>query len=180
MKIYFTGAHSTGKTTLARYVSETYKLPMITESARIILSERELNVDSLRSDINSVDSYQTEVFHRQITEENKHTSFVSDRSLLDNIAYSAQHSRVAANLVSETKFKHYLESLKDNKVIIFFVRPSIATLKSDGVREQITWDGIISIDAMIKLLLKLYSIRYFQINTDNMQERINFIDNIIK
>src|SRR5574337_290016 len=88
MKIYFVGSHSTGKTTCARYVSEQYKLPMITEVARAVLSEKELHLDSLRYDMNLVDDYQTQIFERQLTEEQKYKSFVSDRSF-DCLAYGS-------------------------------------------------------------------------------------------
>jgi hypothetical protein len=179
MKVYFTGAHSVGKTTLARYVSEKHKLPMVTEVARAVLAEKELQLDSLRVDLNVADSYQSEVFYRQIAEEKKCADFVADRSAIDALTYSAQHTRVIAKLVADTMFKDYVESLKDHNSIIFYVRPSKATLKNDGVREQLTWDGIVSIDAMVKLLLELFSIRYFQINTDNMQERIKFVDAVL-
>ena len=33
MRIYFVGSHATGKTTLCRFVSRRYGLPMITEVA---------------------------------------------------------------------------------------------------------------------------------------------------
>jgi len=179
MKIYFSGSHAVGKSTLARYVSEKYKLPMITETARAVLSERELQIDSLRSNIHLVNSYQTEVFYRQIEEEKKHESFVSDRSLIDCLAYSAQHSEVAAQLSADPIFKTYLESLNKPDVLMFFVRASKATLRHDGVREQLNWDGVVAIDAIVKFLLEVYGVRYFQISTDSMQERTKFIDNII-
>jgi adenylate kinase family enzyme len=38
MRIYFVGAHATGKTTMTRYVSRRYGLPMITEVARAVLA----------------------------------------------------------------------------------------------------------------------------------------------
>lgn len=177
MKIYYIGAHSSGKSTLARYTSEKYKLPILTECARMVLSERELNVDSLRSDIEIVNSYQTEVFNRQLLEESKLTNFVADRSLLDSIAYSAQHSTITNQLINKPEFEQYVNNLKD--ATIFFVRPSKATLKSDGVREQLNWDAVVSIDAMLKLLLEMFSIKYFQINTDNMQERIRQVDSML-
>lgn len=179
MKIYYIGSHSAGKSTLARYTSEKHNLPILTECARMVLSERELNVDSLRSDIAIVNSYQNEVFNRQILEEQKHISFVADRSLLDCIAYSAQHSIIVNQLINKPEFEQYINSLKDSKNVIFFVRPSTATLKNDGVREQLNWDAVISIDAMLKLLLEMFSIRYFQINTDSMQERIRLVDGVL-
>lgn len=177
MRVYFVGSHSSGKTTLARYVSEKYKLPLLTEVARKIVAERELQIDNLRSDIDLVDSYQTEVFYRQIEEEKKLDSFVGDRSLLDCLSYSFQHSRVGEVLATEPMLKLYLERLKHD--VVFFVRPTKSTLKSDGVREETNWDQIVSIDAMIKLLLGMYSIPYFQIDTSSAQERIKQIDNIL-
>jgi nicotinamide riboside kinase len=178
MKVYFIGAHSTGKTTLARYVAEKYDLPFLNEVARTVLAEKELQLDSLRTNLDIVDSYQTEVFYRQIEEEKKHGSFVSDRSF-DNLAYSAQHSRVSHQLVADPIFKTYVESLNKPDVLLFFVRASKATLKNDGVREHLSWDGVVAIDAMIKFLLEINGVRYFQISTDSMQERTRFIDNII-
>lgn len=179
MKIYYTGAHSVGKSTLARYTSKQYNLPMLGEAARKVLSDRELNIDALRSDIDIVNSYQLDIFNRQLIEEQKHKSFISDRSLLDCIAYSSQHTTIVSELFSNKELHSYIQSLKSKNVIIFFIRPSKATLKDDGIREQLNWDGVIAIDAMIKLLLEMYSIRYFTINTDSMQERIRIVNNTI-
>lgn len=179
MKIYYTGAHASGKSTLARYTSQKYNLPMLTEAARMVLSEWELNVDSLRSDIAVVDAYQSAVFDRQLVEEAKLASFVADRSLIDSIAYAAQHSTITNQLVNKSEFHKYIEAMCKPNTMVFFVRPSIATMKADGVREQLNWDAVITIDAMLKLLLEMYSIRYHQINTSNMQERIRIVDSII-
>jgi len=178
MKVYLTGSHSSGKSSLAKYISEKYKLNFISECARKILSEKELQVDSLRSNIDIVDDYQSEVFHRQLLEESKHTSFVSDRSAIDCLAYSSQHTRIFSKLINSLEFKNYLPTLQDKNSIIFFVRPCKATLKSDGVRETINWDAITAIDAQIKLLYEMFNIRYFQINTESIQERIKLITSV--
>lgn len=178
MKIYFIGAHSTGKTTCARYVSETYAVPMITEVARMILSEKELHLDALRTNLDVVDDYQSNIFYRQLKEEKKHQNFVSDRSF-DCLAYAAQHSRTLPNLINSPEMTEYLASLKSSDTVIFFVRPSKATLKDDGVRESLTWDGVVQIDAMVKFMLEMWNLPYFQINIDNMQERVKFIDSVL-
>jgi nicotinamide riboside kinase len=179
MKIYLCGAHSCGKTTVAKYVSDKYKLPMITEVARTILSEKEWQVDTLRYDLTMADTYQKEIFYRQIEEEKKYPAFVSDRSALDALTYSAQHTRVFSELMSSHALHPYLDGLRAPDSILFFVRPSKATLKADGVREAINWDSIVAIDAMVKLLLQMWNLRYFQISTDNMQERARLVDNIL-
>lgn len=178
MRIYFIGAHSCGKSTLTRYFSEKYQLPMIPEVARAILAEKDLQIELLRTDISLVNSYQKDVFYRQILEEKKYTNFISDRSF-DNLAYNIQHATNFIELISSNELKEYIESLKKSDVRIFFIRPSKATLKNDGVRESVVWDGIISIDAIIKTLLQMFQLKHFQINTDNMQERIQFIDAIL-
>lgn len=178
MRVYFVGSHSTGKTTLARYVSQTYNIPMITEVARAVLSEKELHLDSLRTDLNLVDDYQTTIFYRQIAEESKHSSYVSDRSF-DCLAYAAQHSRILPKLLASDELKAYLPILRLPDSFIFFVRPSRVTLKADGVRESLTWDGVVAIDAQIKFMLHMWELPYFPIHVDNMQERVQLVDSVL-
>lgn len=177
MKIYIIGSHSLGKSTLARYISKKYDLPMICEVARQILSEQELQLDSLRANLDVVDDYQTKIFYRQIEQENKYQNFVSDRGF-DCLAYAAQYSRILPKLLNSPELQEYLTVLKDKNSFIFFVRPSKSTLHQDGVREILNWDNIISIDAMIKLLLEMFELKYFNINTDNIQERIRLIETV--
>lgn len=178
MRVYFVGAHSTGKTTCARYVSEKYKLPMITEVARAVLSEKELHLDSLRYNLDLVDDYQEAIFNRQLQEERKHPSFVSDRSF-DCLAYAAQHTRILHLFIDAPDLRAYLDNLREPDSFIFFVRPSRATLKADGVRESLTWDGVVAIDAMIKFMLMQWNLSHFQINMDNMQERVQLINSVL-
>lgn len=182
MKVYFVGSHSTGKTTCARYVSEKYKLPMITEVARMVLSEKELHLDSLRTNLDVVDDYQKQIFFRQLEQEevqrNLSGNWVSDRSF-DCLSYAAQHSRILPELLSSPELTKYLEYLREPDSFIFFVRASKATLKDDGVREAINWDGVVAIDSMVKFMLEMWQLRYFQINIDNMQERVKLIDSVL-
>lgn len=179
MRVYFTGCHGSGKTTCARYVAEKYQLPLVTEVARMVLSEKELQVDTLRHNIDLVDNYQTEVFKRQLFEETKYTNFVSDRSAIDTLAYSGQHTRILPKLFNSDDLKKYVALLKSNDSIIFFVRSSTITLRADGVREQPTLDGALAIDAQIKILHEIFDLRYFQISTSSMQERVKLIDAVL-
>src|ERR1019366_2050241 len=148
MRIYFTGSHCSGKSTLSRYVAAKYNLSRISEVARSVLSERETNLNSLRSNIDLVNSYQSDVFYRQIEEEKKHTDFVSDRSLFDSLAYSAEHSTILHNLVESQELKDYLIQFGavSNKPIVFFVRPFNTKVNAeDGVRENTHRDGVMTI-----------------------------------
>lgn len=179
MRVYFVGAHSTGKTTLCRYVSERYNLPMLPELARMVLAEQELNINTLRVDLDQVDDYQNTVVMRQFEEEKKHKSFVSDRSF-DGLAYVAQHSRILNKLMKLPELASYVDTLRQPDALLFFVRPSTTTMKQDGVRETLNWEGIVQIDSMVKFLLEMHDLNYFQMNMDSMQERIRFVDSIIK
>ena len=179
MKVYVSGAHSSGKSTIARYISKQYNLPFLPETARTILNERELQIDQLRCDLDIVDDYQRAVFDRQISEEKKHQEFCADRSILDILCYSGSHSRILPELLQRPELTEAISILKEPGSILFFVRCSEATLVSDGVREKLDYPGVVAIDAMIKLLLEMYQIRYFAINTTNMRERIKIVDNVL-
>jgi predicted ATPase len=179
MKIYCSGSHSVGKSTICRYISQKYNLPIINETARQILAENELNINTLRCDLDIADKYQKDVFNRQLLEEQKHASFVSDRSLIDILAYTGSHARILPELLKQPELRLYIDSLKLPDTILFFVRPSKATLHQDGTREILNFDGIVAIDAMIKLFLEMFEIRYFEINTDSMQSRCKLIDNVL-
>src|SRR5881392_1339435 len=99
MRVYFVGSHATGKTTMCRYVSRRYGLPMITEVARAVLAEMETSLDVLRTDIDLVAEYQKSVFERQIAVEKLHQGgFVSDRAFC-NLAYAAEHTTILGDLL---------------------------------------------------------------------------------
>src|SRR3954452_24277629 len=102
MRIYFVGAHATGKTTMTRYVSRRYGLPMISEVARAVLAELETSLDSLRTDMDLVAEYQRRVFGRQVQVEKLQGSrgFVSDRAF-DNLAYVAEHTTILADMMGD-------------------------------------------------------------------------------
>src|SRR5512134_1686085 len=109
MRIYFVGSHATGKTTLCRWVSRRYGLPMITEVARAVLAENETSLDHLRTDMDAVAEYQERVFARQVAIEKLHDGkFVSDRAF-DNLAYAAEHTTVVADMMSDARFADYMK-----------------------------------------------------------------------
>lgn len=178
MRIYFVGSHATGKTTLCRYVSRHFDLPMITEVARAVLAEMEASLDSLRTDIDLVSDYQRRVFDRQVAIEKLHKgTFVSDRAF-DNLAYAAEHATVFADLLEDPRFREYMRWVSDG--IVFFLRPHPSLLKEDGVRAGVTWESVLRIDGMIKLLLEQYRISYLPLESVSMQERVRAVEFVLK
>jgi 8-oxo-dGTP pyrophosphatase MutT (NUDIX family)/predicted ATPase len=178
MRVYLVGSHSVGKTTLARYISKAYNLPLRSEAARAVAAERETVIDALRASIEETDAFQSAVFERQLVQERDAGDFVSDRSF-DNLAYAASHSRIFRETVSSEAAKAYIERLRKSDVLIFFVRPSPDTMQSDGMRERPDWEAIIRIDAQVKMLLELYGLPYVQISTSSQQERVRLIDSVM-
>jgi len=178
MRIYFVGSHATGKTTLCRYVSRRFGLPMITEVARAILAEMETNFDALRTDMDLVAEYQRRVYERQVAVEKMQESagFVSDRAF-DNLAYAAEHTLVVADLLSEPQFKEYMEWVSGG--VVFFLRPHPSLLKEDGVRAGVSWDSVVRIDGMVKLLLEQYRIQYLPVESVSMQERVRAVEFVL-
>lgn len=177
MRIYFVGSHATGKTTLCRYVSRRYGLPMITEVARAVLAEMETGLDTLRTDMELVAEYQERVFARQIAVEKLHAErFVSDRAF-DNLAYVAEHTTHAARMMNDQRFHDYMKWVREG--IVFFLRPHQSLLKEDGVRAGVSWDSVLRIDGMVKLMLEQHQISYLPLESVSMQERVRAVEFVL-
>ena len=170
MRIYFVGSHATGKTTLCRYISRRYGLPMISEVARAVLAEMEASFDALRTDMDLVAEYQTQVFARQVAIERLHDGhFVSDRAFC-NLAYAAEHTTIVAELMSGPRFAEYMKWVSEG--VVFFLRPHQSLLREDGVRAGVSWESVLRIDGMVKLLLEQHRVAYLPVESVSMQERV--------
>jgi nicotinamide riboside kinase len=177
MRIYFVGSHATGKTTMCRFVSRRYGLPMITEVARAVLAEQETSLDHLRTDVDAVAEYQERVFARQVAIEKLHDArFVSDRAF-DNLAYAAEHTTVVADMMSDQRFRDYMTWVAQG--IVFFLRPHPSLLREDGTRAGVSWDSVLRIDGMIKLLLEQHRISYLPVESVSMQERVRAVEFVL-
>jgi predicted ATPase len=176
-RVYLVGAHSTGKTTLARWVRDTFGLPMISEVARGVLAEMEARLDALRSDIGLVDRYQKEVFLRQLEAEARmEGAFVSDRAFC-NLAYAAHHSTILSQIATDARLASYMESVRSG--LVFFVRPHRELLSQDGVRAGVEWEEVLRIDGMVKLLLEMFAVPYIPLESLSMQERVRAIQRVL-
>jgi nicotinamide riboside kinase len=178
MRIYFVGSHATGKTTMTRYVSRKYGLPMITEIARAVLAELETSFDALRTDMDLVAEYQKRVFERQVqVEKMQGSGFVSDRAF-DNLAYAAEHTLCVGDMLADQTFQDYTKWVSDG--IVFFVRPHRDLLKEDGTRAGVTWESVLRIDGMVKFMLEQARIPYLPLESASMQERSRAVDFVLR
>lgn len=170
LKIYVCGAHSTGKTTLARHLAQELGLPLINEVARQVMAELELTFESLRVDLKQVAHYQKEVFQRQIEVEERYPEgFVSDRTFC-NLAYAARHSAVLPEILDD-KAMAYFEKVREQG-LVFFVRPHLECMADDGMRERVGWDEINRIDGILDFILGWQQIPCIGISELNMKDRV--------
>jgi len=177
LRLYLVGAHSTGKTTLARWVRDAYGLPMISEVARGVLAEMEARLDALRTDVALVNRYQREVFERQIAAEKElKNGFVSDRAFC-NLAYAAQHSTILADIARDSQLADYMETVRGG--LVFYLRPHRELLAEDGVRAGVAWEEVVRIDGMVKLLLEQFDVPYIPVASLSMQERVRLVERVL-
>ena len=169
LRIYVCGAHSTGKTTLARHLARELRLPLINEVARQVIAEMELSFETLRVDVNRAGEYQREVFKRQMEVEERYPNgFVSDRTF-DNLAYAARHSSVIPQLL-DADCMRYFQRVRES--LVLYVRPHRECMSNDGIREQVEWDEINRIDGILDFLLAWQQIPCVGISELNMKDRI--------
>jgi nicotinamide riboside kinase len=76
-KIAIAGSHSCGKTSLVKALSKKIEIPIIHEIAATFLPETRTHIDT-----------QYKIMSKQIETEKENKSFLSDRSVIDNLAYS--------------------------------------------------------------------------------------------
>lgn len=178
LRVYLVGAHSTGKTTLARWVRDRYGIPMISEVARGVLAEMEARLDSLRTDVDLVNRYQAEVYRRQIAAEQEQPgSFVSDRAFC-NLAYAAHHATILSEVARDPRLAEYMASVREG--LVFYLRPHRELLAEDGVRAGVAWEEVLRIDGMVKLMLELFAVPYIPVESLSMQERIRMVERVLE
>lgn len=171
LRIYVCGAHSTGKTTLARHLAQELGLPLINEVARQVMAEMELSFETMRVDLRQVSQYQREVFRRQIhVEERFPEGFVSDRAFC-NLAYAARHSNALPDLLASQEAQDYFVHLRRHG-LVFFVRPHRECMQDDGFRERVAWDEINRIDGILDFVFSWQQIPCIGIGELNMKDRV--------
>jgi len=76
-KIAIVGSHSCGKTSLVKALAKRIEIPIIHEIAATFLPGSRAHIDT-----------QYKIMRKQIDTEKEYKSFLSDRSIIDNLAYS--------------------------------------------------------------------------------------------
>jgi len=91
MRVGFMGSSGTGKTTLARWVSERFGLPLNPVGSRSVAAAMGLASPYDVDAAGRRDEFQRRLRAEKIAWELAHERFVSDRTTLDDLAYAALH-----------------------------------------------------------------------------------------
>lgn len=197
MNIYFVGAHSTGKTSLFNEVLRLY--PGMAHQPEIPRSEiirNRINLDDLRKKPKLLEDFQYDILNKQIAAEksteamrgswreicNEEYSCLFDRSAFDIMAYIVEHLQ-PKDFFTKSEITSYVDFIKDllknQKALLFFLRPNSALVENDGVRETTDLVSVHRIDSILKTILNFYSIPYISIDAINFSDRINSVTTII-
>ena len=101
---------------------------------------------------------------------------MSDRAF-DNLAYVAEHTTNAFAMMSDQRFRDYMKWVSEG--IVFFLRPHPSLLKEDGVRAGVSWDSVVRIDGMVKLMLEQHRVQYLPVESVSMQERVRAVEFVL-
>lgn len=137
MKIAFTGAGGTGKTTLAKEVSATWGLPFITNVARQVMAETGIENEESQNSMSaeSLLELQCKIFLALRSRRASEPAFVTDRLLLDNYVYALR--RCGASMSDELRQTWETAAIEDlyKMDLVFYCPAGLFPLKADGVRQ---------------------------------------------
>lgn len=185
MRIAFTGAGGTGKTTLATYVAEKWGIPFLGNTARDVMKEMGVENEAAQANLSpeTVLALQQGIFERFKDLRRLTPSFVSDRLLLDNYTYSTL--RCNETMTPEIH-KPWLEAAVSdlyNMDLVFYCPAGMFPLKGDGIRQEgiahhYLFDaavyGHLCRHAFDKMLTNVYVV-----NMTDLDRRKHYVDGLI-
>ena len=151
-RIAISGTHGVGKTTLAKQLSEILRLPLLTETAREVIQQYVSDCSYMVCHPDKAE-IQAKILNKQIEKEATHKAFVSDRSVLDVLAYSCLYRIFDSPTLHELAKKILLTYSKNYDLIIFCPIPDDDyEIPDDGFRLT-DKDSQMDIDNYLKCLL---------------------------
>lgn len=160
MKTFLIGSHSTGKTTLIRKM-EQVGFNVKHESIRECLKTN----PNLRCNEQGNEESQSIFFEATLASASERTNFVSDRSPIDVLAYTAylfHNGRVSEEFFND-QFTRTQKFVLENNNANFVLLPVRFPVKKDGVRsEDETYRK--EIEKEIKVLLKRLGVKYVELD----------------
>ncbi len=173
MKIAFTGASSTGKTTIANILCESF----LYENGLTLLRPKDVR-EKIRCQVDLLNmedrlKLQHEIFcEKKLLESSGKDNFLIERSFVDLLAY---RKSVEAPLEKNEEYEYI--NLARQYSIHFYFPHSVVPYQYDGKRPCEDFSKKISQD--IKRILDFYKIEYIALDVLDLKERFNIIKEFI-
>lgn len=162
MKIGFTGAGGTGKTTALALITPTLGLPILPSPARAVFARWGITeADQEAMTVEDKIKLQTEIYEARLQQEETIPHFISDRTLLDNYSY---HLFRCYQGISDEDLATYRDrtvaNMKTYDLVFYF--PLLSNVEADGFRySNISYQTMI--DSMVFSFLTKNKIPYLEV-----------------
>lgn len=164
MKIGFVGSHGTGKTTLATLLAQDLKLPIITGVMTKIWKEYKIE-DFDRLSLKDRANFQIIALSKQILlQEDNASGFVTDRSVLDMLAYTLYLDCLEPSILDI--YKKQVELICKDYDFIFYL-PIAFEFENRNLRAS--EESQIKVDKIIQSILPTKAIKVLG---DSLAERL--------
>lgn len=176
MKVIFTGAQGTGKTSVMDALPDSlYKIRGVT---RKVITDKNLTINEYSDNCS-----QKHIFDAYEHELTVNDNYIAERGLIDVLAYSL--SRLKANRCSptliETQYEHLIKFSENNKDVVYVYFPIEFEIVSDGTR-SIDKEFQKEIDDIIYEILEAMKTRYgikFITVSGSVEERVKQIEKLL-
>jgi predicted ATPase len=146
MRIAFTGSSGTGKSTLARFVADHYGIPLNPIGSRSVALEMGFSSPYDVDKAGKRAEFQRRLQSEKVAWETKHDMFVTDRSTLDELAYTSLHDVQTA--VSPDYYRTALEHMNRYTLVVRCPVATFCSLDNDpkrlnDIRYQQVFDALL-------------------------------------
>ncbi|RYA23127.1 hypothetical protein CRU96_09635 [Malaciobacter halophilus] len=171
MKIAFTGASSTGKTTLAKAIEEKLLIKYINVDSRKIIDDlNHSNIDNLNEQ--EFLEFQKIWLSEKLINESSTDKFITDRTYIDAIAYMCNR-----NINNFELFNNYIKNM-DVYDLIFYLPTGRIPFLDDGYRTK-DEEANKNVDNLILELLEKNSIKYYKVDISDFASSLEYIVDIV-
>lgn len=184
MKIAFTGAGGTGKTTLAQHVAETWGIPFVGSVAREVAADMGITNETQQNEMSeqALFEYQHAIYLRRQRRISEFPHYVTDRLALDNYVYALRRCGKALTEEVRRDWQDGIEADLYNTDLVFYCPAGLFTLVDDGMRQTDVAHAHLIDNAIYGLLCKVAFDRMaghvYVLNMADLIRRKNYVDRL--
>lgn len=174
MRVAFAGAAGTGKTTLMKVVAEQFRLSINPVSSRQIAADMGFASPYDVDAAGKRQLFQQRLLHGKISWETGRQDFVTDRTVLDGLAYTIMH---AVDMVNEGLLKGCVDAMQNYDIIFYcpfhvFCDPANDPQRVQDKTYHQVHDMILT--GLLKMMPETNSPIYY-VHMEGLEERKKFV-----